>query len=203
MINDENKTEIIDLYLEGNLSEELQQEVEERMQTDALFRQEVALQKKVIKVIQDTEREKLKEEISSIFDEGNENKEAPVIPMQNRRLRYAIAASVSLLLVAATLFFILRPSTDVDVQYLAVNLPSGTRGELPDGVPEELPVLIYNDNQDYNFHYQLSDTLKLYGPFNVEELSLTYEPNRGNYLLTTSQETYLLVASENIQPLQP
>lgn len=201
MINDENKTEIIDLYLEGSLSEELQREVEERMQTDPLFRQEVAVQKKVIKVIQEEERSKLKEEMKVIFEE-DDNQQAKVIPIQRSRFSYAVAAAVSLLLIAAALFFVLRP-TDAEVQYLAVSLPTGTRGELPDGVPKKFPVQIDADNQQYNFHYQLGDTLKLYGSFSWENLSLVFEPNRRNYMMLTPQDTFLLLPSETIQPLQP
>ena len=48
MINEEDKTDIIDQYLAGSLKGELLQEVETRLKSDRDFRREVALQQKII-----------------------------------------------------------------------------------------------------------------------------------------------------------
>lgn len=203
MINDQNKIEIIDLYLENALPEKLRREVEERIKNDYYFRNEVELQRKVIAMIQEEERGEMKKELDILFESDEEaTADSKFVNMQGRSRYYAIAASVGLAILAAALFFFTQ-NTEPEVSYLAVRLPEGARGSVLENISLKMPVLIYTDHEEYQQHYQLGDTLRLYGNFDPEELSLEYEPNQKIYLLTTGEETYLLSPTNTTKPLLP
>jgi hypothetical protein len=68
MIHDKDKTNIIDQYLAKTLDGKLLQGVEELINTDANFRQEVALQQKIISVVRDRERESLRIKLAELFN---------------------------------------------------------------------------------------------------------------------------------------
>jgi len=203
MINDHNKIEIIDLYLENALPEKLRLEVEERMKNDYYFRNEVELQRKVIAMIQEEERGEMKKELDILFESNEEESShlEKTTSMRPLTVRYAIAATVSILLLAAGIFYFSRDTTP-EVRYIAVNLVDGARGTLPGGVPEQLPLIIYPEHAEYNQHYQLGDTLSLYGDFVVEELVLGYEPNQELFILRTQGKVYLLNPNDQINSLQ-
>lgn len=203
MINDQNKIEIIDLYLENALPEKLRLEVEERMKNDYYFRNEVELQRKVIAMIQEEERGEMKKELDILFESDEEESShlKKATSMRPLTVRYAIAATVSILLLAGGIFYLTRDSAP-EVQYVAVNLVDGARGTLPGGVPEQLPLIIYPEHAEYNQHYQLGDTLSLYGDFVVEELVLGYEPNQELFILRTQGKVYLLNPNDQINSLQ-
>lgn len=208
MINEENKTEIIEQYLEGSLDEKQRLEVEERMQTDAAFRAEVALQRSIIKNVQELERDALRSEISELFAEEEDHfqeetqQEDKVVALSRRNVYYAIAAS-ALLVITASIFIWMNLSTDPLAGSVAVHLPEGSRGDLPPEVPEQIPVLIIEDHPEYDFHYRFGDTLKLYGTFSLSALSIEYEPNQDRYALQIAQDTYPIIPSDSIQALQP
>lgn len=203
MINDQNKIEIIDLYLENALPEKLKLAVEERMKNDYYFRNEVELQRKVIAMIQEEERGEMKKELDILFESdreesGNLKKTTSMRPVT---VRYAIAAVISVLILASGIFYLSR-DTAPDVQYVAVNLVDGARGTLPADVPEQLPLIIYPEHEEYTQHYQLGDTLRLYGDFDPEKLSLEYEPNQALFILRTQGKVYLLNPNDQINSLQ-
>lgn len=97
--------------------------------------------------------------------------------------------------------------------YLEVQLPQGVRGGLPiadsltarGGLPvaDSLAVQIIRGEENYPFHYQLGDTLNLYGDFNPEDLQLFYDPNQNLYFLQLQDKTYLLEKPDKITPLIP
>jgi hypothetical protein len=203
MINDHNKIEIIDLYLDDALPEKLRREVEERMRNDYSFRNEVEIQRKVIAMIRQDQREEMKKETNIIFESDEKaTADSNVINLRGRSRYYAIAASVGLAILAAALFFFTQ-NTEPEVSYLAVSLPDGARGSVPENISLQMPVLIFTDHDEYQQHYQLGDTLRLYGNFDPEELSLEYEPNQKIYLLTTGQATFSLSPTNTTKPLLP
>jgi hypothetical protein len=201
MINDQNKIEIIDLYLENALPEKQKLEVEERMKNDYYFRNEVELQRKVIAMIKEEEREGMKKELDILFESKEDEVRGRVVSMRPSTVRYAIAATVSVLLLAGGIFYLTRDSAP-EVQYVAVNLVDGARGTLPDGIPEQLPLIIYPEHDEYHQHYQLGDTLRLYGNFDLEKLSLEYEPNQASFILRIQEKVYLLNPNDQINSLQ-
>lgn len=204
MINDNNKTEIIDQYLEGTLDDVQRKEVEDLIQTDASFRAEVALQRRIIQHVQEQERDTLRNELSDLFtrEEDTSREDARVVALSRRNVYYAIAASV-LVLITAGIFIWMNPSTDPLAGSIAVHLPEGSRGDLPAGIPEQIPVMIIEDHPEYDFHYQFGDTLKLYGTFELSTLSVEYEPNQESYSLLLNQDAYPITQSDTIQALQP
>ncbi len=208
MINDENKTKIIDEYLAGTLDDDLRQEVEERIKSDAAFRREVALQDKIIQTVRNQERQAMRNKLEATYQQtaGKEtavSQEADVKPLSNRRNYYAIAATIALLIAAGILFFLYRQSAEPNFGYVAVQLPDGSRGDLPATVPDSLPLLIMPGDEAYPFHYRFGDTLALYGDFSLESLQVTYEPNREAWTLGISGQTYAIPKTGTIRPLTP
>lgn len=209
MINEDNKTEIIDQYLKGTLNPELVKEVEERIQIDAAFRHEVALQERIIRTIRESERTFLHKELDHMFDEtlgrkDTDKDEPPIIPLAKQNRNYAVAAVVALLIVAGVAFWWNgKQSSEQEVRYMAVNLPAGSRGTLPASVADSIPMLIISHEMLYDFHYQFDDTLKLYGYFQQKEMLLIYEPTRQTYELKIDGQYYPLSKTETITPLQP
>lgn len=204
MIDDENRTDLIDQYLEGELSGEALREFEERLNEDREFRKEVALQQKIAHTIKEQERAKLKSEIKQLFNEEINNKEsggAPVIDIASRRRNFAIAAIVTVVLVASVLFIVnQREVVRPQIVYLEIKLLPGSRGSLP--VPDSLAVDIVSEDPAYSFHYQLGDTLRLYGDFDKHELGIFYEPNDELYLLQWEGQEYELEKTEEVLPIE-
>lgn len=204
MIDDENRTDLIDRYLEGDLSDEDRREFEERMENNREFRKEVALQQKIAQTVKEQERAKLKNEIKQLFEEEINNKEsgsAPVIDISSRWRTFAIAAAVAALLVASVIFIVNR--TEVvgpQIVYLEVKLLPGSRGSLP--VPDSLALEVITEDPAYSFHYQLGDTLRLYGDFDLDALGIFYEPNDNQYLLQWKGREYELVETEEVLPIE-
>lgn len=227
MINDENRTDLIDQYLDGVLSGEALQKFEEQMNIDQDFRKEVALQQKIVHTIKEKERNELRSTIQQLFQEEINNKSLPPIgklddqvkvdetdhdatkvvdiaPSPTPFRRYvAIAATIGLLIVAAIFFFTRQPgNSETQFAYLEVTIPPGGRGELPTQIPDSLAVEIMNQHPEYDFHYQLGDTLKLYGDFNIDDVTIYYEPNAEQYLLLMDDTEYSLNKTSDVIPLR-
>lgn len=203
MINEENKTELIEQYLHGELRDKDLNEFKERMQSDPAFRWEVALQQKIAFAVREEQRGHMKAKISKIFQEEIKEKGVtPVINIRSRRINLGIAAAFTLLLAAGTVFLLLRKDEpETQLAYLEVRLPKGVRGGLP--LADSLAVQIIRGEDDYSFHYRLGDTLNLYGDFHPEELQLFYDPNQKQYFLWLKDKNYPLDESSNITPLTP
>lgn len=215
MINEENKEEIIEQYLEGALTGEDLQEFEEKMAADAAFRREVALQKKIVHNVQTVGREQLRAQLKGIHklmlekpqDEGEIQEEAEtevkVVPLSpNKSITYAIAAAIVLLIVAG-IFVVLNQDQNTFGDPLVASLPvevigadNTTRGD------EMMDVAIYSPNDTLTQHYQFTDTLKLYGPFKPLDVHIIYNEGTGQYKLRIHEKTYGLKKTEEIMPLE-
>ena len=222
MINDENRTDLIDQYLDGELSGEALQEFEEQMDSDRDFRKEVALQQKIVHTIKEKERNELRNTIKQLFEEEIESKNLPttdtledqdqeddtkvvdIAPSPTPLWRYvAIAAAIGLLIAAAIVLLSRQPgSSENQFAYLEVSVPPGGRGELPTQIPDSLAVEIISQHPEYSSHYQLGDTLKLYGDFSIDDLTIYYEPNAELYLLLMDDTEYSLDTTSDVVPLR-
>jgi len=206
MINEENKEEIIEQYLEGALTGEELQEFEAKMATDAAFRREVALQRKIVRNVHTVGREQLRAQLKDIHQEmlaGQDTKEeTKVVPLlQRKAVQYAIAAAIALLIVGWGVFMLLdQPSDEPVLAFLPVESirEDGSRG------PSRgmLNVLIYPPEDTLNQHYQFTDTLKLYGPFDAQEIRIVYNLSNDHYMLEANGKTYGLRKTTAIMRLE-
>ncbi|MEM6845716.1 MAG: hypothetical protein AAF632_26135 [Bacteroidota bacterium] len=218
MINDDDKFDIIERYLGGILDEETTREVEQRMDNDEAFRKEVLLQEGISKFLDnnDPDYREMKEDLDRIAEEreistsrrtsqpevSKPNGTMPIIQFISQH-RFALAAAVSLILVAVVLF-LLNPFQEPTSQlaYVEVLFPEGAMGSEPASVPDSIAIMIISDDDQYNFHYSLGDTLKLYGDFNADSLSILYRPNAQDYFLQRNGKEYLLVSDKMIRTLE-
>jgi len=193
MINEENKEEIIERYLENKLTGEELKEFEEKMATDAAFRREVALQKKIVRNVHTVGREQLRAQLKDIHKEmmadQDTKEETKVVPLwQRKTVQYAIAAAIALLMVAGVVFVLLQDTTHgIQKDVLAVET-IGTRGE-----PQNrgmIAVNIYPPEDTLTQHYQFTDTLKLYGAFEMEKIRIVYNLSNDQYMLQANGKTY-------------
>ncbi|MEM9829605.1 MAG: hypothetical protein AAF944_03155 [Bacteroidota bacterium] len=187
MINEENKTEIIDQYLEGSLSPELHQAVEERIKTDAKFSREVDIQQQIIRTVQRMERETLRQELLNLpeIDDQELSEERPLIPL--RRPIFYYAAAVALLMVAGGMWFFTQQSPGPPLEGMVAVEIERTRGQ--DNITDSLSLTII-DYTEYDFHYQFGEKLILYGDFEVNSIQLHY--TEGMYQLQMNGKSYKL-----------
>jgi len=206
MINEENKEEIIERYLENKLTGEQEHEFEAKMDADAALRREVALQKKIITNVQTIGRTQLHTQLKDIHKEmlaEQGAKRAKMISMLPHNLSYyAIAAVVTLLMAAGAIWILVfRPSDEPTLAFLpiqAIDRTGNTRG-FAGGMQT---VVIYPPKDSLDFHYQLADTQKLYGTFDTEEIKLFYNLNTDQYFLETHQQRYILRKTPSIMRLE-
>jgi len=195
MINEENKEERIEQYLEGNLTGEQEQEFKAKMDTDAALRREVALQKKIISNVQTLGREQLRAQLKTIHQEM-------LAESPHTMNYYAIAAVVTLLIAAGVVWVLVyRPPDEPTLAFLpiqTIDRTGNTRG-FAGGMQT---VVIYPPNDSLNFHYHLTDTLNLYGPFDAEEIKLYIDQETNHYLLETHQQRYILRKTPAIMRLE-
>ncbi len=208
MINKQNKDKIITQYLQGKLSSELAREVEERIQTDAEFLHEVTLQERIMRTIYESERVFLNNELDHLFEDNigwsQEEHALSLVPLAKKRSGYTAGMVAALLLIATGIAFWWygKPTTS-KVQYMKVALPANGHDSLSSKVAGSLPVLIIDDKMLYDFHYQLGDTLRLYGYFQPSDMQLHYNAGQQGYVLRTDGHTYPLAKTDMITPLQP
>ncbi|MGD1890454.1 MAG: hypothetical protein ACFB15_07645 [Cyclobacteriaceae bacterium] len=213
MINEEDKTDIIDQYLAGTLDGELQLEVEDRINTDAEFRREVALQQKIIRNVRNRERESIRNELAELFtaeygkqkksetEEATIEDEAKVIPFYRRQWFSAIAASVAFALIAGLTIWYTTETDDTVLYAGKIEVQKPRSGDIPPSVPDSLQVQIITDNDQYNFHYQFEGQLILYGDFRLDSVKLLYDSKKQQYLLEVERVYYPLEETEEITEL--
>lgn len=213
MINEEDKTDIIDQYLAKTLTDELRLEVEERINTDAEFHREVALQQRIIRTVRNRERESVRSKLAELFalEYGEQKKketgetpadsEAKVVPINRQTWFSAIAASVAIALIAGLTIWYTSGTDDVVFYSGKVLVQKPRSGNIPPSVPDSLQVQIITDHDQYDFHYQFDDQLILYGDFRLDSVKLLYESKKQQYLLEKDSVYYPLEETEEITEL--
>lgn len=199
MTADFNREELIELYLEGALAEDAKGDFEKKYNGDPIFREEVELQKKIVKNVRKMEKDDLRNRLEAIHGKmlNNEIK----ISETNWLSKWSIAATVSILLLASFGIWKLTnntPPIQSQFAYLTIDETTSTRsiGE------NDVPVLIISNNKEFQNHYQFTDTLTIYGDFNIEELKLSYNPLNQQLTLDTGTELFEILKSDKIQPLK-
>lgn len=122
MINDSNKTEIIELYLQGQLTQELADEFNQKLLNDQDFRQEVELQRAIMQNAKRVGRAEMKQALMQIHSEVISKSEDNVAPFRDniiksehlnlpknvnpsRRLKVIFAAAASLIMLGALIYY--------------------------------------------------------------------------------------------------
>ncbi len=205
MITEENKTEIIDGYLNGTLDVDMLAEVEYKMREDADFKMEVELQKALVGQLQWEGREKLRGHLKTLhkqnFPEDSTESIGEDRNHSSRKLWLGMAASVALLFVAGLIFFLAnqKPTQRPAENGMHVKVPLyttegnglGFAGK-PDATATDSINVIVISGTEYQHHYQFDDTLKLYlNQFSMaDELSVTYDKANNTYQLLWNNVSY-------------
>jgi hypothetical protein len=222
MITDENKTEIIDSYLEGSLDAADRQEVEERMRQDAAFRREVELQHALTQQIQLRGELQLKKRLGALHEQHlgtgqrtEEEQRTNVRSLWSRRAYWAVAASLALLLVVGSVLWLNRATwfsggTSSGRQPIAFQVPVLEKGDSELGfggetaVTDSVVVQLLQEAQ-YNNHYRFRDTLQLFLSQPLAQpsgIKLNFDRQTSTYHLELNGNTYRLEKGFNqVRPL--
>ncbi len=224
LINNENKTDIIDAYLDGRLSEVDAQELENRLKTDSDLRAEIQAQKAVRKYLIQKGRAELKAKLKMFHKEmlatqhettesqevflAFSNKEEiaknkPVIFATNRKVNFAIAAAVIVLIIS--IFAILPPSGQTNKNLVAegrtYQIELRELGQKSDGFAgREIPVsdsitLLIKESDKYTFHYQFTETLTIYAKHldpHTSKIFIEHDAEKNTYTLLVDEKRYPL-----------
>jgi hypothetical protein len=233
----ENHTEWIEQYLNGELEGDALNQFNERLQADASFKREVEVQRAIVVQIRQSGRAALRSKLVEVIDqldlpwpvesyEDNSPTESfpeePSLPIReqaNRWRYYAIAATVTLLLVGSGVGYWLYRSTPVAItkqQSAATDTRQQTESKATTPLPQiasirlerigkgrtfgfggagskdtTLSVLLYPAGSGVKA-YQFGDTLRLYGNFNLVRLLVQYDQRTKHYTLLEDSIGYPL-----------
>lgn len=146
MINESNKTEIIELYLQGRLDQEFMDEFNHRLSNDQDFKQEVEFQRAIVRNAKRVGRDEMKKTLKLIHSEISSAAADNVIPYQTgarsfsdkrikshiRSLRLSktlLAIAASLILVAVAIFYITLSPSKLFAENFEVYRTASTRAE--------------------------------------------------------------------------
>jgi hypothetical protein len=191
-------TEWIERYLLGELKGEELTEFNHLLRTDPTFHHEVVLQRSIIEQAQQVAREDMRQQLKDLHRQlGFAKEKVRPLPFTF----YAIAAAVVLLLVSTAVFYFsyFNQSVPGDTRTASANKkpallsqPAVIRlrvmGENPkmgiSGVHRDstVAILLYPATST-SPAYQFDDTLRLYGTFTPDHLTLQYDQAKEQYTL--------------------
>ncbi|GAA4418145.1 hypothetical protein GCM10023187_51270 [Nibrella viscosa] len=210
--NEMTNTELIDAYLAGQLDDEARQRVEERIRTDAAFRQEVDLQRALLEQLRWRGQQELRARMQQ-WDAEIGDAEDGVRPLWQRPALY-LAASIGAALIVAGLWLTTRsttPSPSAETSAAGFWLPVGSAstgmGFAGDSVETDsvwTAIVPVSGEPD---QYRFTDTLYLYthpDRINPGRVRLTQDPVSGRYRLTVNDTaTFLLERGfRRLRPLE-
>lgn len=225
LINDDNKSELVDAYLDGRMSTEDVAAFATEMKNNSDLLMEVQAQKAVRKNMILQGRKELKLKLKTFHAEMQEesnsesaNKEAvirsitakvdekekPAIFSYRSKTMYAIAAAVIVLLVSSVAFFAYREQKQdaLAKQGKAYKIEMKDLGQVAMSFAgKESPVstslvLFLKGDDKYHFHYQFTDTLTIFSKY--------LDPANANIYVEhdTGKKTYLLIIDGKRYPLE-
>jgi hypothetical protein len=216
--DDENFTDIalIEQYWMGQLQGEELQQFTLRLQTDAAFNREVMLQKSIMEQVKEVGRDDMRRELKQLHRQLG-LQEISGLGETSRKERHfpfmAIAASVIIVLMAtAVLYFSYFRSSDTTTAQVVQPLPAQQvkiRYKVTGGAPDmgfsglekdSLTTILLYPAIPGSPAYQFDDTLRLFGDFSTQKLSLQYDQSREQYTLFAGSIAYPL---QQYQPRQP
>jgi hypothetical protein len=205
-------TEWIEQYLLGELSGAELEQFEHRLRTEPAFEREVRLQRSIMMQAEQVGREDLRRQLKTMHRQfGFVRKDKKHLSFRF----YAIAASITLLVVAGCIYYVFYLHRFADHRTPIASsanhsLPSPTfiRYQVTGGGPNmgfsgaqtdsTVAILIETGRPGPPF-YQFDDTLHLFGPFAPNRLTLQYDPAKEQYTLLEGSLSYPL---QRYRPMQ-
>jgi hypothetical protein len=228
LINEDNKTELIDAYLDGRLNKDELREFEDKLKIDSDLRGEIQAQRAVRRYIVQKGRVELKNKLKQFHQEmlgadqnlekdtkevfltpqskekGELIKNKPVIFSTNRRVNFAIAAAIIVLIVS--IFAIINPTQpphsdgllaggkvfQIELKQLNQQSAGIAGNEIP--ISDSLTLIIKESDQ-YTFHYQFTKELTIYAQYldpNLSKVFVEHDSEKNIYTLVVDGKRYLL-----------
>ncbi|RDC65535.1 hypothetical protein [Adhaeribacter pallidiroseus] len=206
----ENENNFHTEWIERYLSEELQGEDLEhfnrRLHTDGAFRQEVAVQRSIIAQTQSIGREDLRQDLKNMHRQFGFN-QIEAKTKTTPSYYYAVAATILLLLAFTGIFYFTSRSNqdtpsmaqvqkeELTTQPQSLNIRYQVTGQDPaigfsgTGADSTTTILLYPAATPT---YAFNDTLRLYGNFAPNQLTLQYNQAKEQYTLRIDSLAYLL-----------
>ena len=225
VINDENRTELVDAYLDGRLGSNELEVFEAQLNSNSDLRMEVQAQKAVRKNMVTQGRKDLKMKLKEFHQEmlaeskketntkevflrpghtSEEDVEKPVIFFHNRKTMYAIAAAVIILMVSTFGILSYRENKQDELakkgKFYKIEMKDLGQVVMSFGGKESLVsdslVLFIKGDDKYHFHYQFTDTLTIFSKY----LDPTSEDVYVEH--DAAKKTYLLIIGGKRYPLE-
>lgn len=204
-------TELIDGYLARQLDLATQQRLDERLQTDDLFRREVALQQALIEQLRLAGQQQLRARMQQWDTEVADRR--PLVRPLWQRTAFYVAASVGLAVGVLGLWWLTHSPARQISQYppstlwLQLPLVQTGAGFVGDSVyTDSVWVELVADTKQAS-QYRFMDTLVVYMvslPRTTAHIQLAPEPGSGRYLLRLDTVTYRLERGfRQLRPLEP
>ncbi len=214
-MNESEKTEWIDLFLDNALKDQEKAEFERRLEQDPAFRLEVESQKAVRRSLEAWGNHALKEKFKQFHErmpKEDEKKPSPlsetdtapntkVRTIWSRPAMWVMAASISLLVLAG-IFWINReagisPQDTTPTALQTFQIPVTASGGENMGyagdasLSDSVVVQLFSDPQ-YSFHYRFKDTLQIFASAELQRHAwvLAYDEPTDTYVLEIDEERY-------------
>ncbi|MDQ4141266.1 MAG: hypothetical protein M3142_12185 [Bacteroidota bacterium] len=214
-------TEWIERYLSGELKgEELEQFIL-RLHRDSAFRQEVAVQRSIIAQAHLIGREELRQDLKNLHRQQGYNQQLEYNQKKTKTIPlylYAVAATVLLLLAFTGIFyFAYQPNQNTPTVAQVQKQESSNQSEtlhIQYQVTGQDPAIGFTGtNSDSTTTillypaaspaYQFNDTLRIYGNFAPDQLTLKYNQLKEQYTLLIDSNAYPLQRYRPKQALRP
>jgi len=150
MMDEVNKNELMEQYLLGQLTGELLAAFEEKLASDAAFRQEVALEKAILKNLRKVGRQEWALKLENFHQEMESAgaEETPVIPLKrpiasedkfySKKVFFAIAATIVLLLLATIILITINNKTNPQSIFVAYYEPYPSVEQVTRNLPNNI-----------------------------------------------------------------
>lgn len=220
LVNDENKTELVDAYLDGRLGSDEVLGFETELKSNNDLRMEVQAQKAVRKNMVIQGRKELKIKLKALHEEmlaenrkesglneilmGSADAGKTVAFSYRRKTIYAVAAAMVVLVMCTFAFFSYQKNKQNELakQGKVYKIEMKDLGQVvmsfggKESLVSDSLVLFVKGDDKYDFHYQFTDTLTIF--------SSSIDPMSENIYVEhdTTKKSYLLIIDGKRYPLE-
>lgn len=187
---DSNDIELIEKSIDGTLNETESIEFEKKLKNSETFRENVKFQRSLLSALEASKKVRLKEELSQMLSEVNNEKKP--IPISNRW--YMLAASIVIILGAMWIFDSNKPSNEELVQKYYQPYPAQgfVRGDAPQSEQNEI-LQLYTEEKYSQTVDRILELKKSNKSFDGQMLFL------GNAYLAQSQSEEAIASFQNFE----